>query len=220
MVDLLREADEALKQERVMRFWKENGRTVLAGMILAVLLTGALSAYRAWDRSVKSEQTDRTLALVDAEDFPRNIDSADLDLRPGLRGLVWLTAAGAHESKGKTTEARALYEKTVKDKAVPEDLRSLASLLGARLQTAEGQAESLQELNALATNSSDPWQAPAILETAALMAKEGDYAGALEKAESVRDTEGLPESLRGRAGALAQVYALRAYKAGQKENRE
>ena len=85
MSDLLMEADEALKQERIFKFWHEHGKSIIAFMVMTVIATGALSAYRSWDKNVRSQQTTQILDLLDQEDFAQSLNPNELDVRDGLK---------------------------------------------------------------------------------------------------------------------------------------
>lgn len=214
MVDLLREADEALKQERMERFWKENGKTVLGFMALTVLATGGISAYKSWDAGRRAKATDAALTLVEDPAFPSNADKAG-DMPAGLRALVWLKAAGLHRDKGENDQAVALYDRVIQDGAAPEDLKDLASLLRAGTGAGQDADKTLSSLEAVAAGKG-PWRAEAALAAAAILAAKGDFAAAHDRADSVRAMDDVPGSLQGRAAALARVYGLRQEK-GEKQ---
>jgi hypothetical protein len=224
MSDVFVELDEAIRQERVERFFKEHGKFVLGLVALTVLATGLISGFRAWNNSVRADQTSSLIALLDAEDFPDNILAAEPDLRGGLKGVALLTAAGEFLDQEKQAEALELYERAAADRAVPADLRQLATLMSVRLQATGESADTdamLKKLEAVARNNNSPWQAHARLESAVLYAHgKQDYKAARIQLALVTKMADLPETLRQRAEALDHVYALKQNELQQKEKQD
>ena len=217
MTDLLAEVDDAMRRERFEKLWKEHGKTILTAIAILIIGTGLNSAYRHWDNSVRSKQTDTLITLLDETGFPQNIVDKDLDLRPGLRGVALLTGAGALMDDGKTDEALALYNRAAADKSIPDDLRHLAVLMSVRLQSDKEDAninDLLKNLEDVASSKNSPWRFQAYLESAALYAnKNQDYAKARVQLNQIQEAKNLPDTLYAKARALDHVYAILQQKA-------
>lgn len=210
MSDLLAEVDEAMRQERMEKFFKEHGKTVLAFIVLTVVLTGAISFYKHWNKAQQEKGTAALTALLDEASFPENITAETaLDMRGGLRGVALLTAGSAYLDQDKAAEALPLYKRAADDKGIPADLRDLATIMMVRLD--EGADEdAIARLQPIIKDKNNPWRYQAALEAATLHANAlNDYAAALELLNTIQQAQNLPETLTNKARALSQIYALK-----------
>lgn len=214
MSDLLAEVDEMMRQERMVKLWKEHGNTLIA-IIVAIILGTALSAgYKSWNKSVKESGTAALITALDDPSFPANISAEELEMRPGLKGLGLLSAAGTYLSEGKTDEALELLTQMEADKSIPDDLRDLAIISAVRIQAAQEEppADLTERLSTITKNSKSPWRYHAHLESAVILAThQQKYAEAIEHLNAITDTPNLPASLYNKARALDRVYALKQY---------
>lgn len=226
MTDLLAEVDAAMRQERMEKFWKENGKALVFFVIATIVMTGAISAYRTWNARAKAVGTERLLTLTEAKDFPDNIKEAKLDLRPGLRGIALINGAQTYLGRKKNEDALALYTKAAEDKAIPSEIRGLAVLMQARLdEKAADNAALMKNLDSVARDGGSPWQYHARIEAAAFAAERKDYKQARDYLAGVMDQKKVPDTLYKKAMALDHVYALREQKKAEasetpKENTE
>jgi len=223
MSELLREVDEALRQERAMKFWKENAAYIVFFVVGTIALTGGLSAYKSWKASENEKQTAQLMALEEAKDYPDNILAAApalQTLNPDLRGIALLKAAGAALAKKQTDKAWALYEKTATDKSLPEDFHALATLMSVRLSSNKSDQKPedlIAKLAPLWLSSDSLWAAHARLEAAIITAhKLHDMKKAREYLNTIRDSKDLPETLYQRAQALDHLYGLKNQKTADK----
>ncbi|MCB1532833.1 MAG: hypothetical protein KDJ35_08185 [Alphaproteobacteria bacterium] len=207
MSDLLEEVDEMMRQERMVELWKEHGSTLLTAIAAIILATAAISGYRSWDANVRHDDTAQLVALLESPDFPANLETAELDMRPGLEGLALLNAAGQLMSEDKSEEAQKIFERAANDKSIPAQLRDVAVLSLVHLNPDNESAQS--ELKSVWSNSKSPWRHHARLDAAVLSAQAGDYATARRHLNAVLDTPALPETLYNKAQALEKIYALK-----------
>ncbi|MCC6598722.1 MAG: hypothetical protein IT559_08030 [Alphaproteobacteria bacterium] len=221
MSELFREVDEALRQDRAAKFWKENGIYLIAFVLGTILLTAAFSGYKAWDTHTRQKQTSALLALQNAANYPENITTASLkNLAPGLRGIALLDAGGKYIADKKPQEALKFYEMGAADTKIPEDLHGLATLMSVRLlantDTADGK-DLLARLEPIWSDTKNIWASQARLEAAVISAnKLGDLNTARTHLEAVQNTANLPDTVHEKARALDHVYALRQQKAAPK----
>ncbi|MGB4107889.1 MAG: hypothetical protein WBK55_08855 [Alphaproteobacteria bacterium] len=213
MTDLLAEVNAAMRQERMEKFWKENGKTLIFFVFATIVMTGVISAYRTWDANAKAAGTERLLNLTEAKDFPDNIRNAEVDLRPGLRGIALINGAQVYLDRKKNEDALALYTKAAEDKAIPAEIRGLAVLMQARLdEKAADNAALMKNLDSVAHDGGSPWQYHARIEAAAFAAARKDYKQAREYLAGIMDQKEVPNTLYKKAMALDHVYALREQK--------
>ena len=95
MVDILEEADEALKREKMEKLWQRHGGSIITVMVAIIVATGANAGWKSWSQSVNGKQTDILLAAAEEDDMAGALAKAGQDLRPGLRGVALMTAAGS-----------------------------------------------------------------------------------------------------------------------------
>lgn len=215
MADIYTEADEALKQERLARLWEEYGIYLIIFVVATILLTGALSMYKSWDRGVEEQQTADIIALQAASDYPANVLALENpDFRPGLRAILYLNAAGMLVQDGKREDALTLYQRLSEDKAVDAEFRDLGTLMSVRLQQddeAISAEDLLGKLEPIYSAKNALWGPHARLEAAVIEAhKNADLDAAIMQLDAIRDTEGLPESLYQKAEALSHLYSMQA----------
>ena len=208
MSDLLAEVDEAMRQERMEKFWHENKSYIIAFIVLTILSTAVMSGYRSWDANTKIKQTEQIIALQAAADYPTNIIDAELKLRPSLRGIALLSAAGTFMEQDKKEEAAKLYARLAADKKVPDEFQHLGILMDVRLQMDKEDVQNQELLVALkpVLNGKSAWKPHAQIDAALLESKENPQK-ALELLNAVADTANLPPSLYERAQKLHHVIA-------------
>ena len=211
MSDIFQEVDEIMKQERMEKFWKENGTWIIAFIVLTILGTAAISGYKYWNASVQQEQTATLLSMFDEPDFPAGVSDQTQDLRPGLRGLALLSAANHEMSAGNTDSALEFYNNAAQDSALPDDFRGMAQIMSARLDQDLNADEKLAMLKNVFDNGDSPWRFHAQLEAALVEAHDNtDYTAARFHIERILRAEGavLP-SLLNKAKSLDHVYMLK-----------
>ncbi len=215
MSDVFAELDEVMRQEKLAKFWRENGGAIIFFVVMTILTTAGISAYKAWDSKVRRTQTEALLAVMDDPAFPANLDLEALNLRGGLDAIGTLQAAGVYMKEGKPELAAPLYAKLAEDKSAPQQFRELGALMNAKLGAQDVQAgEELEKiysaLSAIAGNDKSPWRYHARIDMAVLLAnKEQKFEEARQQLTPVIEAKNLPASLSSRAQALDHVYALK-----------
>ncbi len=210
MSDIFREVDEMMQRERAAAFWKKNGSAIITGAVALVVLTGVYSGYQSWNRGVSEAQTKVLIEALEKSDFAEKAGDIAPDLRPGLRGVALLTAAGTLHDGKKADEALVLYKQAAADMSIPADLRGLAALAAIQLDTALTADEKQAALEKIYAEADNPWAPYARLEAATLLASGGDYKGARDHLSILEQTKDIPDSLYQKAAALAHVYRLKS----------
>ncbi len=217
MSDLFREVDDTLRQERVLKFWKENTPYILFFVIGTIVLTGGVSAYKSWQRRVNQEATSALIALEETPDYPDSaitaLESKATLVKPDFRALASFKAAQAFLLKKEPQKALVLYEALSKDPDISEDFRAPALLMFVRLQRDSGTDSPETLLAMMAPLWKDPqniWAPHAHLEAALIQAHAlKDFKKAREHLNHIQETKDLPETLYQKAQALDHLYALK-----------
>ncbi len=219
MSDLLIESEDALKQERLMAFWKDNGSFIIGMVLLTIFLTGALSFYRTWDKNARETQTAAIIEMVDAPTFPDNVRDAvltgELNLRKTLKALPVLQAIGKYRAEGNTDAALSLLKPLSADKKITDEHRDLSYILWAQT-SADAPAAAPPEdiktimagLKTVADNTKSPWYTLANFEYGVALNAQGDHDGAQAALSRVQKAKIVPETLRARARSLANLYKI------------
>ncbi len=213
--DLIQDIDNAIRQERTERLWREYGPYIIGGAVLAVIITGGLSGWQAWKAKQAQRDTAQVMMAMEAKDAPAKaaaLDKAVPDLHPGPRAVASFTAAGLLISQGKNEDALKHYEAAAKDASLPAVYRDLATWLAVRLDWSLHKANAqnlLSRLGPLIQDNNNPWTLHARLE-AAQIAAHGlkDLGMARDYLAPVLKAEKTPPSLKQRAQALDHVYQL------------
>ncbi len=225
MADIFQDVDEALKQERMAKFWKENGPFIIGAAILTIVLTAGVNGYRAWNTSQNQQNTALLLQAAESQNPVDALEKASADLRPGQRGVALLTAANEALDADDMDKAEELYQKLAMDTSVPDLIRDFAAIkLTSLMLDSEAHADPeafYALLSPVTDKSKSPWQAHAHLQTALVAAHlEDNYERAVEAAQNAAAVENVEPSLKNRADALAHIYAQRLQNQTESTNGE
>jgi len=213
MSDLMQEVEDSFREEKIVNFWNKHGSMIIAIFVGTVLLTAAISGYKAWDKSARQAGTNQLLTLMESSDFPQNLQSSELNIRPNLKALGYLNGANAYLRQDNQVEALALYEKIISEGSVTNEIRELAILMATRIELANGDlpvSDIIDSYKSVADNEESPWRHQAKVELASVYAgKANNYVEAITLLEDVMETQGLPQTLYARANDLKHLYSLK-----------
>jgi hypothetical protein len=212
---LLREVDEAVRQDQVGTIFKRHGIAIFGGLALALAAFGGWlfwSEYREGQLEERSEKLITTLDKVDAG----QIDAADADLATLAEGSsatavsAKLTRAAIALRANRKQEAVALFEGIAADADAPQAYRDLATIRAVAVQFDQMKPqEVVDRLKPLATPG-NPWfgSAGELVGMAYLAQNKRELAGPLFAA--IAKDEKVPRTLRSRTRQLAGVLGYDA----------
>lgn len=207
MSDSFAEVQETLRQERMQKAWNTYKPYIIGAIVGTILLTAIFSGYKSWNHDLQAKQTNLVMELIDAKDFPNNINPADLKLRDGLKAMVLMQAAAAHKDNGNTDQAAELYAYIASTLKSAEHEHDLAILMTARLNQDAAPQDTLKPL---LNKKSNIWRPQALIDSAAYEASiNGDYDKALADLEAALKTKDLLKSIREKALAMQHVYTIK-----------
>ncbi len=205
----IREVDEELRHERLLRLWKRFGPYLIALAVLIVLGTAAKVGYDRWRDKRMAEEADRFRAaeLALARD-PEEAAELWLELaeesESGLGVLARFRAAAALREAGRAEEALEVLRRAA-ETAEEELVRELARLLWLQGRLDRDPPEELvPELEALA-GADRPFRHAAREMMAVAALRAGDVARARELLEELADDATVPESQRERVRELLEL---------------
>lgn len=206
---LLREVDEAVRQDEASEFFRRYGKAIIALLILALAAFGGWlwwKDHREAQKQRVSEEYIQALDQVDAGNAVRAaaaLDPVAQNGTPAAKAGARLLEAGLMVAKGDTARATTALFKIADDGDVPQELRSLAAIKGVSAGFDTMKPETVIARMKPLAKPGNPWFGSAGELLAAAYLKQGkkDLAGPLFAA--IAKDEDTPPSLRSRARQMA-----------------
>lgn len=213
---LLREVDEAVRQDQYAEAAQKYGKAIIAAVVLVV---GAFGAYLYWDgRQDSAREADGEKFVAALDEVQRgNLATGDKALEPvigegneGARAAARLLKAGIAMEQNKPAEAAAIYDQVAADDNAPEALRNLATICGvaARFDTMKP-ADVIGKLKPLAAPGS-PWFGPAGELVAMAYLDQGNQAEAGALFAAISRDKTTSDTLKARARQMAGLLGVDA----------
>lgn len=213
---LIREIDEAVRQDDALNFAKKYGAVVLGAVLLGL---AGLGGYLWWDASreakleAQSETIISALDLVGANDFKsagEKVAALTADGSPAARAAARFIQAGAALEAGDDAKAIAIFAEVAADDKAPQALRDLALVREVAVGFDNRKpADVIARLKPLAVPGHPLFgSAGELTAMAHLEAGNRNEAGALFAA--IAKDEDLPETLRSRARQMAGLLGVDA----------
>ena len=213
---LLREVDEAVRQDEAAQFAKRYGRILLGALVVGLL---AFGAWLFWQDHREGQLEEGSEAFIVALDELQagNADAADSELAaiaedgtPAARAGAQMLRAGIAAEKGETAQAAEMYFALADDGDAPQVYRDLAAIRGvaARYDAMQPQ-QVIDRLKPLATPG-NPWFASAAEMVAMAYMQQGkrDLAGPLFAA--IAQDDEAPQTIRSRARQMSGLLGVDA----------
>ena len=208
MADLLVEVDEAMKQERLEKLWRQYGGFFIGFLLILILGTAANAGYKSWSSAKNAAQTALYLDVVDQPDYNAQ-DLLDLapSLHGGFRDVVTLRSAGLFLEQEDLEKARVTYD-SLSQYAKSRPVAQISSYMAAVLT--DHAEEKLAALQAVTSGENSPWRYRAALDSALLQADVvKDYTKAREHLSVILEADIVPPTLKQKAQSLDLLYALK-----------
>ena len=213
---LLREVDDAVRQDQYADAAKRFGRPAL---IAVAIVLAAFGGYLFWENRQNAAREADSEKLVSALDQVErgNLASGDAALAPviadggpGARAAARLLKAGIAMEQSKPAEAAALYDQVAADGDAPQALRDLATIRGvaARYDTLKP-SDVIGKLKPLAVPG-DPFFGPAGELVAMAYLDQGNQAEAGALFAAIAKDDAVPATLRSRTRQMAGLLGVDA----------
>lgn len=214
MADVFDEISEDLQREKLKRFWQENGAWIIGGAVGAVLLTGAMAAWRQWDYTRDAQATAELSRLVVASDLA-GLEKFAATGRKEQAMIAGLMAAATHLGRSEKGKAVDLYGRVAGTFGVDGVWRDLARVLSVSQRLDKDPPAALEKELADLSGDDDVWRYTARELTALLAARQGQMQKAVDALTKTISDPGAPADARSRAQTLRELYAADV-KAGPK----
>lgn len=213
---LLREVDDAVRQDDLVHFSKRYGRTLA---VAAGLLVIGFGGYLFWEsrrdaeREAQSEMLIVALDQAQAGDLPAATKGAQplmADGAPGPKASARLLAASAAVAQNRPAEAAKILTSLADDASAPASMRDLARLRLVAMQfDTMDKAQAAAQLTPLA-KPDNPWFGSAGELLAMAYLEQGKRAEAGRLFAEIARTETVPEQIRARTRQMAGVLGVDA----------
>lgn len=210
MSDLFTEVDEALKQERLEKLWKDYGGFVIGVIAALILGTAAKAGYASYVKHENEKQTEIILEQIeDGEYSAADIVSIEDKLKKPLRAIHAFQAAGLFVEGGQMDQAKEQYQKVIE---LSEGRNPTLANLSTYIDVTHTQdtEEKYALLQNIADDEDNLWRYHAHLDLALIEAREkANYPKAREHLGIILEKETTPQTLRQKAQSLDVVYRLK-----------
>ena len=212
MSDIFREIDEELRRENLLKLWSRYGKYVILVAVLAVIIAGAITAWRSHQASERRAQSGRYSAALALVRDGKNADAARLFAALAQEGGGYGLLASFEEAEllakdGDRKGAVAAYDRLAASSGLDREFRDLAVLLSVMHGLPDDDPKVAVERLQRLTENGNPWRASALELTAAAKLKAGDRNGALDIYKTLADDLSAPQRLRARAAEMAAALA-------------
>jgi hypothetical protein len=213
---LLREVDDAYREEQVADLARRYGKPVGVVLVLALALFGGYlfwHSQREGDLERQSEELVKSLDAIDAGNYDTAapmLEKLVADGSDGAQTAARMLQAGVALRQGRDADAARLYGEVRADGDAPQAYRDLATIREVAVSfDSMDKAEVVERLKPLAVPG-NAWfgSAGELLAVAYLEQNRRDLAGPL--LAQIAKEEGAPQSLRSRARQLAGVLGVDA----------
>lgn len=214
---LIREIDEAVREDALFTFMRDHGMKVLAVITLGV---AGLGGWLVWDHYSEQDLEQQSEALIAALDYADQRDfntaaekAAPLladGSSPGARAAARFVQAGAALEEGDITKATGLYREIAADADAPPALRDLARIRDVSINfDTMKPADVIAQLAPLAKPGNAYFGSAGELVAMAHL-ESGNRAEAGKLFAEIAKDEDQPESLRSRTRQMAGLMGVDA----------
>lgn len=214
---LIREIDEAVREDALYTFLRDHGMKVLGVITLGV---AGLGGWLVWDHYAEQNLEQQSEALISALDYADQRDfktAADKvaplladGSSPGARAAARFVQAGAALEEGNTDKATGLYKEIAADADAPPALRDLARIREVSINYDRMKpADVIAQLGPLAREGNAYFGSAGELVAMAHL-ESGNRAEAGKLFAAIAKDEDQPETLRNRARQMAGLMGVDA----------
>jgi hypothetical protein len=213
---LLREVDDAVRQDQYAEFAQKYGRMVVLGVVLAIVAFGAFLYWQSRQDAAREKDSEALISALDQIERG-NLDSGARALDPlvadggdAARVAATMLKAGIAMEQGKPGEAAALFEQVAADGDAPPALRDVATIraVSAKYDTMKP-ADVVARLKPLAVPG-NPWFGSAGELVAMAYLDQGRTGEAGTMFAAIAKDDKVPDTLRARARQMSGLLGVDA----------
>lgn len=213
---LLREVDDAVRQDSLVTFMRKYGKPVGAAVVLFLAVLGGWLWWDARQESAMERESEALISAIDQLDSGNLEEAANRlsDLAEnggsGAKAAAQMLSAGIAAQRGRDQEAINGFEAVAADTSLPENYRNLATIRSVALQyDSMVPAQVIERLKPLAVPG-NPWFGSAAEMVAMAHLEQGKTELAGPLFTQLAADEKAPQSLRSRARQMAGLLGYDA----------
>ena len=208
---LIREVDDAVRQDSVYGFWRNYGRVVIGAVGVGLLAFGAWLMWTNYQNKA-AEASSEDFALMMKSASSGQTDQAGLDKvakgGAGYRTEGELVKAALAATKADTKGALAAYDKIAADSSAPEPLRQIALIRRTTLNFDSAPPQQVVDALRPLAVPGNPWFGSAGEMTALAYLKMNKRREAGDLFAAINRDPTVTESIRQRAGQMAGMLGV------------
>lgn len=211
MSDIFAEVDEAMKQERLEKLWKDYGGFVIGFLTIVILGTAANSGYSSWKTARNIKSTDLYLGVTQNSNYTSDeVTQIVPQLNNGIKSIALLNAAHTEYKNGHTQKAVEIYKQIATGTGHEPALIHLAKYMIASHSADISQEEKLQQFTKMFSDENNPYRYRAYLDAAILEAHlNSDFTKARSYLDIINKAEFVPQTIKQKAQSIDIVYTIK-----------
>ncbi|MCW4116496.1 tetratricopeptide repeat protein [Aurantimonas sp. MSK8Z-1] len=208
-----REVHEDLRRDKVQAVWRRYGGLLIGGAVLVVLIAAGLVWWEAHRTSQLNTAGDAYLSALDLADQGKTDEAvtalqAIAEDAPGAYPvLAKLRIAGVREAAGDTSAAVEAYDAVAADGDAPQPLRDVAAIRAGYILVDTGSLDDVRSRVERLSSDAEPLRFAAREAIGLASWKAGDVDNARTLFQELRDDQGAPSGISGRAAVMLDVIA-------------
>ncbi len=212
MSEFFTEVDEALKQERLEKLWKDYGSLFITFLAMIVLATAANAGYHAWIQHRDYKQTALYLDVLN-KPAPAADDLLEIlpKMTPGMKSVASMSAAGIALENGDSEKALSIYKSIHADPSQQKNnplLSALAKYMITGLDKEISTEDKIKSYEAMAAEENNPWRFNALLDAALIEATQNNNYGKARAylGRILAGNSNAPQGMKQKAQSLEILY--------------
>lgn len=212
----LREVDENLRRDQLRDFLRDNGRWLIAAVVIFLAASGGLIWWKQHqverhERQVeKLAQVYKDVGSGSIGQAPQQLDELSSDGSKAVSASAQFARAAVALQQGDTKLATATYTSIANDDGLPQPYRNAALIRQTALQFDQLKPEEVISRLAPLAKQGEPWFGSAGEMTAMAMMKQGNNRQAAQLFAAISRDQTVPETIRARAVQVASSLGVDA----------
>lgn len=212
----LREVDENLRRDQLRDFFRDNGRWLIAAVVIFLAASGGLIWWKQHqverhERQVeKLAQVYKDVGSGSIGQAPQQLDELSSDGSKAVSASAQFARAAVALQQGDTKLATATYTSIANDDGLPQPYRNAALIRQTALQFDQLKPEEVISRLAPLAKQGEPWFGSAGEMTAIAMMKQGNNRQAAQLFAAISRDQTVPETIRARAVQVASSLGVDA----------
>ena len=212
----LREVDENLRRDQLRDFFRDNGRWLIAAVVIFLAASGGLIWWKQHqverhERQVeKLAQVYKDVGSGSIGQAPQQLDELSSDGSKAVSASARFARAAVALQQGDTKLATATYTSIANDDGLPQPYRNAALIRQTALQFDQLKPEEVISRLAPLAKQGEPWFGSAGEMTAMAMMKQGNNRQAAQLFAAISRDQTVPETIRARAVQVASSLGVDA----------